>query len=145
MSLAPFSEVVALHGPTVLKVCRSMLSTSEADDAWSDTFLSAMRAHPDLDEEANVAAWLVTIARRKAIDVVRRRERTAIPVADATDAATEPAVSVSIADDEMRNALRQLSDRQRTAVVAHHVVGLPYGEVAELLDTIPRSGSSLRD
>ena len=67
----PFEAIVAAHGATVLRVCRAVLGPVNADDAWSDTFVSAMKAYPDLPEGANVEAWLVTIAHRKAIDITR--------------------------------------------------------------------------
>ena len=67
----PFETVVTRHGATVLRVCRAVLGPADADDAWSETFLSAMKAYPDLPADANVEAWLVTIAHRKAIDVTR--------------------------------------------------------------------------
>ena len=63
----PFEEVVSRHGPTVLRVRRAVVGATDADDAWSDTFLSALKAYPNLPEDANVEAWLVTIAHRKAI------------------------------------------------------------------------------
>src|ERR1700730_10490095 len=78
----PFEAVVAEHGRTVLRVCRAMLGTIDADDAWSETFLSALQAYPRLPADANVEAWLVTIAHRKAIDLTRRAARRAVPVAD---------------------------------------------------------------
>ena len=59
---APFEGVVRAHGSTVLRVCRALAGPHDADDAWSETFLSALRAWPDLPEDANVAGWLVTIA-----------------------------------------------------------------------------------
>ena len=68
------------HGPMVLRVCRAVLGRADADDAWSETFLAALRAYPDLPADANVEAWLVTIAHRKAIDVTRAT-RAAAPVA----------------------------------------------------------------
>ena len=71
----PFERVVADHGRTVLRVCRAVLGPVDADDAWSETFLSAMKAYPDLPADANVEAWLVTIAHRKAVDVTRARGR----------------------------------------------------------------------
>ena len=40
-------------------------------------FLAALRAYPDLAPDANVEAWLVTIAHRKAIDVTRAAARRA--------------------------------------------------------------------
>ncbi len=64
MTLKPFEEVVAEYGPTVLRVCRAVLGPVEAEDAWSETFLAALRAYPDLRPGSNVEAWLVTIAHR---------------------------------------------------------------------------------
>jgi DNA-directed RNA polymerase specialized sigma24 family protein len=48
----------------VLRVCRVLLAGPDADDAWSETFLAAMRAYLDLPGSANVETWLVTIAHR---------------------------------------------------------------------------------
>ena len=62
----PFEQAVTEHGAVVLRVCRAVLGPTEADDAWSETFLSALRAWPELPDDANVRAWLVTIAHRKA-------------------------------------------------------------------------------
>src|SRR5579872_1111281 len=81
----PFEAIVAAHGSTVLRVCRAVLGPADADDAWSETFLSAMQAYPGLPAGANVEAWLVTIAHRKAIDVTRAAARRAVPVGDAPE------------------------------------------------------------
>src|ERR1700689_794920 len=85
----PFEAVVARHGATVLRVCRAILGLADADDAWSETFLAALKAYPELPDDANVEAWLVTIAHRKAIDVTRAAARRAVPVADPPEQATE--------------------------------------------------------
>src|SRR5215471_8550908 len=78
----PFERVVEQHGGAVLRVCRVMLGAHDAEDAWSETFLAALRAYPELPDDANAEAWLVTIARRKAIDVLRARKRQPVPVAE---------------------------------------------------------------
>jgi RNA polymerase sigma factor (sigma-70 family) len=127
----PFEQIVAEHGPTVLRVCRALLARSDADDAWSETFLAALRAYPDLPADANVQAWLVTIASRKAIDAVRAEARRPRPVADPPERVTTPAEDG--ADDQLWAGWRALPDKQRQAVALHHVAGLPYAEVAERL------------
>ena len=63
----------------MLRVCRAVVGPVDAEDAWSETFLSALRAYPDLPADANVEAWLVTIAHRRALDVGRARSRRPIP------------------------------------------------------------------
>jgi len=127
----PFEKVVEEHGRTVLRVCRALLASHDADDAWSETFLSAMRAYPELPETANVEAWLVTIAHRKAIDVLRSRNRQPVPVEEVAEAPT--ALGVPDADDGLWQVVRTLPDRQRQAVAYHYVAGLPYAEIAQII------------
>jgi RNA polymerase sigma factor (sigma-70 family) len=127
----PFDAVVAEHGSTVLRVCLALLGPGEADDAWSETFLSALKAYPALPADANVEAWLVTIAKRKAIDVVRGRARRAVPLAELPEPAHAP--HADHRDLDLSTALGRLPPKQRRAVVYHYLGGLPYAEIAALL------------
>jgi RNA polymerase sigma factor (sigma-70 family) len=137
VSLPPFDQVVAEHGAVVLRVCRAVLGPHDADDAWSETFLSALRAYPDLRPDSDVRAWLVTIAHRKAIDVTRGAARRARPD-DALPDPTAPRQPTAVeADTDLWSALAALPPKQRQAVAYHHVAGLPYAEVAVLIDSTP--------
>lgn len=134
MTIEPFDRVVTDHGEVVWRVCRALLPAVDADDAWSETFISALRAYPELRPDSNVRGWLVTIAHRKAIDQLRHSGRTPKPHADlperpSIDGIPEPR------DEELWKVLAGLPDKQRAAVVYHHVAGLPYGEVAPLIDS----------
>jgi len=133
----PFSEVVARHGSTVLRVCRAVVGAVDADDAWSETFLSALRAYPALPADANVEAWLVTIAHRKAVDIVRKAQRSAKPVAEVPVAAT--AVDLDETEVDLTRLLSRLPERQRFAVVYHYLGGLPYAEVAAVVGGSPEA------
>ena len=126
----PFETVVARHGPTVLRVCRAVLGVEDADDAWSETFLSAMRAYPDLPASANVEAWLVTIAHRRAIDSIRAGTRRPVP----TDRFPETAVPTpSGPDPQLMAALATLTPRQQQAIAYHYLADLPYLDVAAII------------
>ena len=103
----PFERAVTEHGGTVLRVCRVLLGRHDADDAWSETFLAAMRAYPDLPETANVEAWLVTIAHRKAIDVLRARGRAPVPAGRLPEEQTGLGVP-GAPDDDLWRAVRAL-------------------------------------
>jgi RNA polymerase sigma factor (sigma-70 family) len=127
----PFEAIVAAYGGTVLRVCRAVLGPADADDAWSETFLSAMKAYPDLPADANVEAWLVTIAHRKAIDVTRAAARRAVPVADPPEQATE--ATSEDGTDTLAQAVARLPARQKQAVAYHYLAGLPYAEIAAIL------------
>ena len=130
--MRPFEHIVTEHGPTVLRVCRALLGPHEAEDAWSETFLSALRAYPDLPAGSNVQAWLVTIARRKAIDQHRARIRRPVPAGELPDRpATDP--HPADRDDQLWSELDALPRRQREAIAYHHLAGMPYAQVAELL------------
>ena len=133
MTKPPFENVVTRHGATVLRVARAVLGHADADDAWSETFLAAMKAYPDLPADANVEAWLVTIAHRKAIDITRAAARRAIPVPDAPERPTP-----NHADEhhlELTEAVAALPPKQRQAVAYHYLAGMPYAEIATLLDS----------
>ena len=131
----PFEQVVARYGPTVLRVCRAVLGTDDADDAWSDTFVSALRAYPTLPDNPNLEAWLVTIAHRRALDVVRRTNRHAVPTADLPAQGRE----TEHRDLDLVRSLAALPDKQRFAVVYHYLAGLPYQEVAQVIGGSPEA------
>lgn len=127
----PFEALVTQYGPMVLRVCRAVLGWADADDAWSETFLAALRAYPGLPAGANVEAWLVTIAHRKAIDVTRATARRAVPVAELPE--DPAAVQPGPADLDLHTALAALPPKQRQAVAYHYLAGLPYQEVAAII------------
>jgi RNA polymerase sigma factor (sigma-70 family) len=128
----PFEKVVAEHGGTVLRVVRVLLGSHDADDAWSETFIAALRAYPDLPASANVEAWLVTIAHRKAIDVIRATNRRPPPTGEVPEVPTQLGVP-GAGDSELWQSVRNLPDKQRQAIAYHYVAGLPYAEIAQIL------------
>jgi RNA polymerase sigma factor (sigma-70 family) len=132
----PFEAVVAQHGATVLRVVRAVVGHADADDAWSDTFLAALKAYPQLPADANVEAWLVTIAHRKAIDITRAASRRPVPVAVTPDSpAPERADRLDLEDLGLDAAVGALPPKQRQAVAYHYLAGLPYAEIAVILDS----------
>jgi len=128
----PFDAVVAAHGQAVLRVCRAVVGPADADDAWSETFLSAMRVYPELPADANVEAWLVTIAHRKAIDIVRAAARHAVPVGELADRPAGRTSGLGL-DTDLTDAVASLPLKQRQAVAYHYLAGLPYAEIAAIL------------
>jgi RNA polymerase sigma factor (sigma-70 family) len=126
----PFEEIVAEHGPMVLRVCRALLGPADAADAWSETFLSALEAYPRLRAGSNLRGWLVTIAHRKAIDEIRGAARRPEPRPRLPD---HPVPETPRGDEELRTALEALPPKQRGAVIYRYLAGLSYAEVGKLL------------
>lgn len=137
--LPPFEALVTRHGAAVLRVCRALVGTLDADDVWQETFLAALRVYPSTGNIRNREAWLVTIARNKAVDHHRRGVRVPEPVdrpghdvADGGDAVVR-SVEAGETAAQVWAALARLPRMQREAVVYHHLAGLRHAAVAELL------------
>ncbi|MBN4927602.1 RNA polymerase sigma factor [Hoyosella rhizosphaerae] len=135
----PFDRVVTDHGNTVLRVCLAVLSSlSDAEDAWSETFIAALRAYPELDENANLEAWLVTIAHRKALDVLRSRSRRAVPVGDVPEPIRAPLATIE-PGQEIWEDVASLPPKQRQVIAYRFIAGLSYGEIANIIGGTPEA------
>ena len=132
--MQPFDGVVVEHGPVVMRVCRALLGPDEADDAWSETFLAALRAYPDLRPGSNIAGWLVTIAHHKAIDRLRARSRAPVAVGSVPPERRAASPGPEPSDTELHDRLAALPPKQRGAVIYRYLADLPYAEVAARLD-----------
>lgn len=139
-----FEVAVTQHADTVLRVCRAVLgATTDADDAWSETFLAALQEWPSLDDDTNVEAWLVRVAHRKAIDVVRSQSRRAVrsslvpPEALQEHSWVEDGASTSEGSDGIWEAVSALPEKQRLAIAYHYCGGLSHVETAELTGSTP--------
>ena len=130
--MRPFDEVVTEYGPVVWRVCRALLGPDDAPDAWSDTFLAALRAFPDLRPDSNVRGWLVTIAHRKAIDQIRATRRGPIPADLLPEAASYS--EAELPNQDLFAALQRLANKQRRAVVYRYLADLSYSDIATLLE-----------
>ena len=134
--MLPFQQVLDAHRDRVWRVCVATAGRDDAEDAFQEAWLSALRAYPRLSAGANVEAWLVTIAHRKAIDVHRTRARRAIPVGDVPErAAADPPAP----DDELWAAVRALPPGQRAAVTLRYAGDLRPAEVAAALRISPEA------
>src|SRR2546426_11726011 len=81
-TLPPFQRLLDEHGSSVLRWLITSVGPAEAEDCFQETMLSALRAYPKLRDSSNLRGWLLTIARRKAIDSHRAGTRRPAPVAD---------------------------------------------------------------
>ncbi len=130
MARRPFDSIVREHGAVVMRVCRALLAPADAEEAWSETFLSALQAYPRLRPDSDERAWLVTIAHRKAIDQLRAASRRPVPSGDLPHVAT-----IDPEPGELGVALDGLAPKQRQAVVYRYLADLSYADVAALLGT----------
>ena len=130
-ALPPFQVLVEAHARTVAAFLRGMLGPEDAEDALQETFLAALRAYPRFDG-ANPRAWLLTIARRKAIDESRSAKRRPAPLPEPDSIAGSPPAGAPA--EELWAAVGELPPKQRAAVVLRFAVDLRYREIGEAID-----------
>jgi RNA polymerase sigma-70 factor, ECF subfamily len=103
-----------------------------AEDAAQDAYLRALRALPRFRGDASARVWLLSIARRSAVDAVRaagRRRR----LARLLSARVEPDASRGLADGVLsEQALGLLDPDRRAAFVLTQLLGFDYATAAEI-------------
>jgi RNA polymerase sigma factor (sigma-70 family) len=110
-----------------------------AEEATQQAFVKAWRAAAALDDSRELGPWLVTIAKRVAIDVHRREAlRTTAPLegvpANDPTLVTLPASAESIYETwEVRRAVLDLPDDERQVVRLQHFEGLTHTQIADQL------------
>ena len=114
----------------VYRYLTALVGPDRADDCFQETFLAALRAYPRLQPGANLRAWILTVAGRKAIDDGRRRARRPLPLGELPEQAATP---VSDGEPELWRAVRNLPPKQRDALVHRYVLDRSYREVGEAL------------
>ena len=129
----PFQQFLDTHGRPVLAFLRAMVGPHDAEDCFQETFIAALRAYERMDG-AHPRAWVMTIARRKAIDHHRARARRPEPRDELPEIpATERTGGLGDLDGEIWAAVAELSEKQRAAVALRFAADLAYREIASAL------------
>jgi RNA polymerase sigma factor (sigma-70 family) len=113
---AAFAEIVHRHGPAVLRVCRSLLNSADADDAFQTTFFVLARRAESLTDVRSLGGWLVGVAGRVARQLRRNGWRRAV-----VENEYRPHDSADAKHDqnlkELNEELTQLPNRYRNPIV----------------------------
>jgi RNA polymerase sigma factor (sigma-70 family) len=132
-ALPPFQELLDAHSGDVLGFLIAAVGPQDAEDCFQETFLSALRAYPRIDDDSNLRGWLLTIAHRKAIDHHRARAKSPAPqdeVAESTTASTQPSTDGRA---PIWHAVAELPPKQRTAVALRFACDLRHREIGAAL------------
>jgi RNA polymerase sigma factor (sigma-70 family) len=141
------------HRPRLRAVAYRLLgSLTEADDAVQESWLRLSRT--DADAVENLGAWLTTVVGRVSLNMLRsrrsRREeplgpRLPDPIVDRADG-TDPEHEALLADSvglALLVVLETLSPPERIAFVLHDLFGLPFDEIAPIVDRSPEATRQL--
>ncbi len=131
---------------------RMLGSVSEADDAVQEAWLRLSRS--DADEIENLGGWLTTVVARVSLDMLRSRNRAREdplelripePIVDRPDE-TDPEHEALLADSvglALLVVLETLKPAERLAFVLHDVFGVPFDEVAPIVERSPEATRQL--
>lgn len=134
-----FAELVSRHQQAVYRACLRMLGDShEAQDAAQATFIVLVRKARDLRKEGSLSGWLHNVARKVALEAIRRRtvrirrEEVLVGQFAAGNRDAESEADVEIVLKSVDEALGELSERLREAVILRYVQGYSQKDGAEL-------------
>jgi RNA polymerase sigma-70 factor (ECF subfamily) len=137
---AAFRAVYDQAAPAVLGVVRRVLrDPAQSEEVMQEVLLEIWRTAARFDPSAgSAAAWIMTVAHRRAVDRVRseqratERELRAATASIAYDEVSETALT-SLEHQRVRRCLDGLTDLQRESVTLAYYGGYSYREVAQLL------------
>ncbi|MDE4174867.1 RNA polymerase sigma factor [Phaeobacter sp. PT47_59] len=109
---------------------------AEAADIVHDTMLSVWQGAAGFQGRANVRSWILSIARNKVVDHIRKQSRMtfAAPDEDIPDGDPDPEAVLAASQDaaRMRACVGALPERQRAVIHLAFFEDLPLSEVAEV-------------
>lgn len=131
---------------------RMLGSQAEAEDAVQEAWLRLNRS--DTGDVENLTGWLTTVVARVSLDMLRARSSRREDVALDADSGTVdiPADDSNLEDDvAMADAvgpallvvLDTLAPAERLAFVLHDLFGVPFDEIAVILDRSPEAARQL--
>lgn len=134
---AALEDAYRTLGPLVLAYLRRYVPPSDLEDVMQRVFYEVWRVHDRYDPEQPLRAWVLAIARRRAIDHLRRRRDVVVPL-DAMrqvvgDDGREVADRIAWAD-ELRGALELLPELQREVIELAYFGDYTQTEIAAALD-----------
>jgi RNA polymerase sigma-70 factor (ECF subfamily) len=135
------AELVRAHHAALYRMlfhlCRD---EHRAEDLVQETFASAWTGLAEFSGASAVGTWLYRIGYRKFLDAERRRSSRVDETSDdgvvRPDARSPDPVRTAIADEDaaqLYEALARLPADERDVVVLHHVQGLTFDEISEVV------------
>ena len=140
-----FEAVVEAHHAEIRRyLLRITARASDADDLSQETFLRAFRAYRALPPEANVRAWLFTIAtnlgRNHFRSQSRRRRAYEAAASEPAPGAADRADGRVLAEEtraRVERVIGGLPEKQRLAFVMRKMHELDYEEIGQRLAITP--------
>ena len=130
------NDVYSALGPMVLGYLRRFVHRDEAEDVLQRVFYEVWRNRDRYDPTRSLEAWVLGIARKRAIDQLRRRHANVVPIEELRDIAGDDGRELAeryARANQVRDALEHLPREQREALTLAYFGDLTQTEIAERL------------
>ncbi|MFO7936295.1 MAG: RNA polymerase sigma factor [Kiritimatiellia bacterium] len=132
-----FEEIVKRHQKKILNFFLRSGVRNDGEDLVQKTFLRLYRSRIRYQRRARLTTFLFMMARQVWIDELRSRsrfDRLKKELAENTENHCRPTSHLSDARMDIAEALKRISPEMRMVVELGVYQGLPYAEIAEILD-----------
>jgi len=135
---AAFDALVRRFQRPVFRFCWRLVRSADAEDLAQETFVRAFVHFERFDPERPLLPWLIAIARRLCLDLLRRRAVAAriptMPIDTVTMPGPEVEASIREQLRHLDRALADLDEGPREAIILFHIEQLSYRDIAAALE-----------
>jgi RNA polymerase sigma-70 factor (ECF subfamily) len=124
-------------GPVVMAYIGRYVPRPDVEDVLQRVFYEVWQVRQRYDPNQSLRAWVLDIARKRAIDHLRKRRDVVVPLDAMRDIVGDDGRTVAeqlVWADEVRGALQLLPDMQREVIELAYFGGYTQSEIAAALD-----------
>ncbi len=134
---AALEDAYRTLGPLVMSYLSRYVPQNDIEDVMQRVFYELWRVHERYDPGQPLRAWVLGIARKRAIDHLRKRRDVVVPLDSMREITGEDGREVAerlVWADEVRTSLDKLPDPQRQVIELAYFDGYTQSEIAVALD-----------
>lgn len=123
-------------GPLVMSYLSRYVPQPDIEDVMQRVFYEVWRVHERFDPDQSLRGWVLGIARKRAIDHLRKRRDVVVPIDSMREITGEDGREVAerlVWADEVRGALDLLPELQREVIELAYFEGYTQTEIAVAL------------
>ncbi len=153
-----FRHLMENHHKRVIHICLSFVAIpSDAEDIAQEVFIEVFKSIESYRGDASLSTWLYRLSVNKSLDFIRQKKRKKrgndlVLAVEQSDLENMPVSSRQLPSDKieeeerkimLHNAINQLPERQKVAVLLSKIDELAQQEVADIMKTTVSSVESL--
>ncbi len=131
------SAIYSSHGPSVRSYVSRFVPAADVDDVVQQTFIEVWRARERIDVTRPLVAFILGVARKRSIDLLRKRRHDVVDVSQVRELVGrdgDELLNQMVWASEVQRGLAGLPEEQRTVIVLAYFEDLTQTEIARRLE-----------